>query len=495
MKKQIHICLFILSFYTNCKSQGINNLWLMGYESWAGPPFGGININFINGTADTSYINRNMNFNATNAVISDGLGNLLFYTNGVYIANQNNDTMLNGEGLNPSPYTSNWADDGMPIPQGNIIIPFPGDTNKFYLFHETKTAIVGSSSKPLELFYSLIDMNQNGGLGEVVSKNNIVFQDTLQGGELSATKHANGRDWWLICHKVNSDKFYKLLITPFGIGITTQNYGTVRDDYGGASAFSPDGSKFSHNNSSTDLDIYDFDRCTGMLSNYLNIPINDSAAFGAMAFSPNSQILYAASTLYVYQFDLTAINIAATKQTIATWDGYYSPSFPLASTFYLPQLAPDGKIYINCSNSTLDMHVINYPDSLGLACDLQQHSIHLPAYNAFTIANHPNYFLGALAGSLCDSLTSVHEIANNTIPIRINPNPAQNAFYLNYELPYGKTAIVTIYNIIGEAVMSKTLYWYFGYLQIDCSNMSNGVYFVKVEAKGYSGSAKLVIAR
>ena len=466
----------------------------MGYESWAGPPFGGVNINFINSTADTSYSSRGMNFNATNAVICNIAGELLFYSNGVYIANKNNDTLLNGGGLNPGPFVNNFGVYGLPIPQGNLIIPLPGDSNKYYLFHEVAT-VLGSLFTPLELFFSTIDMNLDNGLGGIISKNNIVLQDALELGELTAVKHANGRDWWLLCHKVNSDKFYKLLISPYGMGVSTQNYGTVRDDYGGASSFSPDGSKFAHYNSSTDLDIYDFDRCSGMLSNYTNIPINDSAAFGAIAFSPNSQILYAASTLYVYQFDLTSSNIAATKQTIATWDGYYSPAFPLASTFYLPQLAPDGKIYINCTNSTVDIHVINYPDSLGMFCDLQQHSVHLPAYNAFTIANHPNYFLGALAGSPCDSLTPVKEITNNTIPIRINPNPAQNTFYLNYELPYGKTAVATIYNNLGEAVLKRNLYWYFGYLQIDCSALDNGVYIIKVETKEYGSSAKLVIAR
>jgi hypothetical protein len=495
MKRLILYCTIIINTLNICHSQGVNNLWLMGYESWAGPPFGGSNIDFSNGVPDTSYINRSMDFYVTNAVICNSIGTLLFYSNGVYIANRNNLIMLNGDNLNPGPFTSSWADDGLPIPQGNIVIPIPGDSNKYYLFHETCTSIIGSNSKPLELFYTIIDMTLDSGFGAVISKNNIILQDTLEWGELSATKHGNGRDWWLLFHKVNSDNFYKILITPDSMIVSTQKYGTFRDLYGGASSFSPDGSKFAHYNSSTDLDIYDFDRCSGLLSNYINVSINDSALFGAVAFSPNSQVLYAASTNYVYQFDLLSTNIPSSIQTVAVWDSFYSPQPPLAANFCMPQIAPDNKIYVTCTNSTLDMHVINFPDSIGIGCDLQQHSIHLPSYNAFTIPNHPNYFLGSMPGSICDSLTPVHEISNNTIPIRINPNPAQNSFYLNYELPYGKTAIATIYNTIGEAIMHKNLYWYFGYLQIDCSDLCNGVYFVKVEAKGYGGSVKLVIAR
>ena len=87
------------------------------------------------------------------------------------------------------------------------------------------------------------------------------------------------------------------------------------------------------------------------------------------------------------------------------------------------------------------------------------------------------------------------EVHSNTIPIRINPNPAQNTFYLNYELPYGKTAIATIYNTIGQPVMRKSLYWYFGYLQVDCSGVGNGFYYVKVDAGQYQGVAKVVISK
>src|SRR5690348_5118369 len=78
-------------------AQGISNLWMMGYSSGTMyPQYGGTNIDFYSGYPDTFKINRNMNFSDCNANISDSNGNLLFYTNGAYIANTNNDTMLNG---------------------------------------------------------------------------------------------------------------------------------------------------------------------------------------------------------------------------------------------------------------------------------------------------------------------------------------------------------------------------------------------------------------
>ncbi|MBL0072630.1 MAG: hypothetical protein IPP34_12865 [Bacteroidetes bacterium] len=40
-------------------------------------------------------------------------GNILFYTNGIYISDATGDTMQNGSGPNPSVYTS-WYPDGLP---------------------------------------------------------------------------------------------------------------------------------------------------------------------------------------------------------------------------------------------------------------------------------------------------------------------------------------------------------------------------------------------
>lgn len=121
----------------------------------------------------------------------------------------------------------------------------------------------------------------------------------------------------------------------------------------------------------------------GSLSNPRFVAINDSSLGGGCAFSPNSNVLYVSSSRYVYQFDATASNLAASQITVAVWDGFYSPvpGFPALPTyFYLSALAPDGKIYITSGNSGFHMHVINYPDSLGFACNIVQHGIVLPRW-------------------------------------------------------------------------------------------------------------------
>ena len=60
-----------------------------------------------------------------------------------------------------------------------------------------------------------------------------------------------------------------------------------------------------------DLDIFDFDRCTGLFSDPVNITIDDSNSLGGLAFSPNSRFLYVSSVLDVYQYDTEASDIAS----------------------------------------------------------------------------------------------------------------------------------------------------------------------------------------
>jgi len=156
MKKIFSFFLFSV-LISNGFSQGINNLWLMGYQSWAGPPlFGGVNMDFSGGVLNTSYQSRPMNFNCTNSNICDAAGNLLFCCNGLYIANATFDTMQNGSGINPGIYTTNRDSFGLAIPQANLIIPFADDSSKYYLFHETCDDY-GHTYCTLHLYYSVID--------------------------------------------------------------------------------------------------------------------------------------------------------------------------------------------------------------------------------------------------------------------------------------------------------------------------------------------------
>ena len=117
------LLLFIFQLFSiRSYAQGMHNLWLGGKESFSPIPFGGSTIDFQNGVANIFYDNRPIDIYHTSANISDSLGNLLFYTNGVVVGNNQGDTMVNGTGLNPSSYTDNWYPDGLLVHQGQHLI-------------------------------------------------------------------------------------------------------------------------------------------------------------------------------------------------------------------------------------------------------------------------------------------------------------------------------------------------------------------------------------
>ena len=87
-----------------------------------------------------------------------------------------------------------------------------------------------------------------------------------------------------------------------------------------------------------------------------------------------------------------------------------------------PQLAPNGKIYICTGISTgRYYHVINNPDEAGIACNVQQFGLQLTTWYDNTMPNFPNFRLGALKGSPCDTLGIE---AGVTVATSAAPQPA-----------------------------------------------------------------------
>lgn len=490
MRKSLLFLLVLSAFHYCSLGQGVNNIYLSGY---AYPVRN--TIDFISGvpviSADS--INKS-NLSYTHANISDKNGNLLFYTNGIVVLDGNHDTMPNGKGLNPCQATSNNAFYGLPSYQADIIIPFVNDSNKYYLFHQSLEYLSIYASS--QIYYSIVDMTLNNGKGDVLNKNVSFYQDTLAGGMNTACKHANGRDWWLIVPKAFGPTYYIFLISPQGIQLSSTQTIGQRIDVGQA-AFSPDGSMYGFYDYRDGMDVLDFDRCTGTFSNWRHEVVNDTIWGLGFCFSPDSKLAYAACALYLYQFNLDSANLGASMQTVATWDGTYDPAPPLEATFEFMQIAPDNKIYMTTVWATRRMHYIDYPDSLGTACGMHQHSIVLPTYNNNTIPNFPNYFLGPVIGSICDSLGLgiTESMYDKNLNLRINPNPAQGSFYVNYELPTGKDATLTIYNPMGQKIFSQRVYSVNKSLQVHCDEWKPGVYFVKVvmDRDGFAANAKVVV--
>jgi hypothetical protein len=415
-----NLLLFLLSGYMGMAASGLcaqkhDYIWLTGYSSTPNSTlFGGTVIDFNENPPDLYYEFRDMSFFQANASICDTAGNLLFYTNGIYIANALGEPMENGTGLNPGPHAEQWQNYGYIVEQGAIALPLPENEHQYIVLHEDNNEPIGLYTfHARHLYCSFIDMED--GLGKVMEKNRVVLDDFLDMGKLTATKHANGRDWWVLTRQYGTNKYYKVLVRPDSVLVEgTQQIGIpVSSQSIGQAVFSPNGQKYANVHLTgvagdpIYVSIYDFDRCSGELSYPVQFTYADTAWCGGVAISPNSRFLYVSSFRYVYQYDLEAADIEASRVTVAEWDGFHDTLYSTpgrATTFYLAQLAPDGKIYINSNNSVAYMHVINEPDSLGLACSICQHCMELPTKNSFSMPNFPNYRLAHLEGSPCDTL-------------------------------------------------------------------------------------------
>nr|MBK9651766.1 T9SS type A sorting domain-containing protein [Bacteroidota bacterium] len=323
-------------------------------------------------------------------------------------------------------------------------------------------------------------MSENSGKGKIIIKGSIILNDTLLPGELVATKHANGRDYWILAHSLWGNTFYKILYSPLGFTVDTQSIGSNRNLYSGYAKFSLDGSKLAVNSPSTKIDLYDFDRCTGMLSNYININNPDSSWRG-VDFSNDGTKLYYCSGLRVYQYDLNATNIAASVDTVAEYDGFTS-LYGFETTFLYPYNGYDGRIYWNCSNGVLELHRIEFPDKLGDSCMFIQHNILCPTFNAFTQPNHPNYHLGPLVGSPCDTLNlTPGPSPKERGVVRVIPNPIKgNILNIEYPVIKNKNNSLKIFDAQGNNVYIRTLPMWSGMHDFPVPNLSPGLYMIQI---------------
>ena len=410
----------IISFFLllcvalNSIAQKHDNIWMLGFNGVAPhPDQGGISIDFSNDTLQVSEVEIPISFRSANAGICNADGELLFYTNGIHIIDASHQIMENGDSLSMIPFTLQTYEFGLNVLQAVIVLPAPGNDSLYYLFHEPVDHEPGGLNVFFpELSYSIVDMNGNYGLGTVISKSNLIIEDTLTAGKITASRHANGRDWWILVPKeqISETYVYTLLLTPDGvINMDKQDIDpsvSFGDGSVGNAIFSPDGSRYIRHDLYfdpwNDIDVYGFDRCTGTLTFLEHFELSDTSfLYGGAAISPDSRYLYSVTNQVLYQFDLWASNIEATKTVVGEYDGNMGVFF--GTVFATPQLAPDGKIYITTVSDTV-MHVINTPNQPGYSSHFTQHSVNLPNFNDKSIPNYPNYRLGPLDGSPCDTL-------------------------------------------------------------------------------------------
>jgi len=320
------------------------------------------------------------------ATLSDKNGMLLAYTNGEKVWDRSHQVMPNGgSGLGGFNSAS----------QAALLLPAPNNLQQVYLFaiDAIDNNLVGG------LRYSIIDLGARGGLGDVTATKGVVLPTPTVGGKitekLTAVRHANGRDYWIVVHGWQSNAFYSFLLSPSGIS-TTPVISTVGSVHQGGGSFfgagnaigcmkaSPDGRHLAVAQRDNSTELFDFDNATGGISNYISLG-SFSYNYG-VEFSPDNSRLYVSLVVdgEVLQFNLLAGSAAAIRSSVRTV-GYGARSGTL-------QLGPDNKIYLAILNAPY-LDVISNPNALGTACNYQTNAVSLAGkLSQNGLPNMPNAF-------------------------------------------------------------------------------------------------------
>lgn len=359
------------------------------------------------------------------ACINDKEGNPKLFTNGRDIMNDSGKIIEGGNSIMDS-LANNLLLFGFESSQSSIILP--KKDNQFYVIYMSQSDPITLDHNQLadRLYYAIVDMEANNGRGKVLQKKiPIIIGDSIGDSRLTACRHANGQDWWLVCHGREYDnKIYVSLVTPDTIYLHHEQFNIMpiyKELYAdGQSCFSPDATHYIACTPVDGTGLYDFNRCNGEFSNtrVMNFLRNDSVflftptGILGCAFSANSKFFYMSTSRMVAQFCMDSADIMSSLKFVALYDTSFQNNAP----FHTLSLAPNGIIYVaNLNGLTNTFHTINKPDTIAPYCDYRKESFSvesfmdarvLPVPPIFKLGPSPVYTLNAGNDTtVCDSMT------------------------------------------------------------------------------------------
>ncbi|MBK9284637.1 MAG: T9SS type A sorting domain-containing protein [Sphingobacteriaceae bacterium] len=290
------------------------------------------------------------------ASIANGAGALLFYTDGITVWNQTHAVMANGTGLFGNSSST----------QSGVIVKQPGNTNIYYIF------TVAAQGAANGLRYSIVDMNLAGGNGSVTVKNALIFTPSTE--KITAVRHCNGLDVWVVTHDWLSANFRSLLLTSAGITSTVVTtlgpvHSTNTGNTIGQMKASPNGRKLCLGMQYAPFDTFhlcDFDNNTGVVSNLIDLGTGLYVWAYGVEFSPDGTKLYGGK----YGGGVTSItqwNVCA-GSSAAIIGSAFTVATGLPNQVFSFQTGPNGKIYV-ARISTQQLGVINNPNVAGAGCN------------------------------------------------------------------------------------------------------------------------------
>jgi gliding motility-associated-like protein len=387
--KPFFFSLAIVLLATHCMGQKEYNHWMLASKT---------RLDFKSGTPAISTYNYPAipNNPESSVSISDTGGKLLFYTfEGRDIYNRNHAVMANGSGI--ASHTS--------VQQGELIIPHPLKNKTYFLITHAYPYYGRVTGAADSVYYHVVDMNANSGLGAVTRKN-VRLNPRLAFDERStATWHYDRKRVWLLQHDYSTDEFYAFMVDNNGIDTTPviSHAGTpTNGQLAGEMCVSRNGCYLAQTirgaiGGGGHVEVLAFDNKTGKVG--ATIFKDTTWAVWGTEFSDDGSRLYITHNTYlgVYQYDMTAGSaaaIAASRTLVSSLD--------FAS--YRICLGPDNKIYVATFNAgpgpkVYQLALINQPRLLGTACGFNPNAFPALTSNTLDLPNNWNF---TYRGPNCD---------------------------------------------------------------------------------------------
>ncbi len=402
-----YLCISIIISDSFSQKQDYN--FITGYDSFnqgSDSLIGTSLFTFENETLSLKKFLVEANFRRSSSFISSPEGKLLYYTDGFRVWGEDHQLVPGLEEINRDNYFWN-SSTGFNVAQQIIILPNEPNYNFIYTFFDKPLA--DTVVRPNVLRSTLI--SKEGSKSKIYHNDLNIDTNRYSFGMLTATRHANGRDWWLVAPLMYSPDLLVYLIQKNLIrfhhrekfNLPTASNGT------GSACFSPNGRYYASVNFYPQyktgglLTIYDFDRCEGKLRNKRTNYLQDWGGTSGLAFSQNSKYLYYNTLWSLYRINPFDIDLELNIHRIDSANA--KENDPFGCVFGLMYLAPDGKIYMASAGPLNCLSIIDYPDEDNIKnIGWRRDGIRIPTYNARSLTNTPYIRLGPEDGTLCDSL-------------------------------------------------------------------------------------------
>ncbi len=222
------------------------------------------------------------------ASVCNANGELLFYTEGSLVWNRNHQLMPNGTDLVYLPLSYPNTTPTNSTTQGAQIIPVPDEPHKYYIFSLTS---IEYGSYTGRLYYSVVDMSLNGGLGDVISGQKGILIDSMLTEKMTAVPGDRCNVWLLAMAQNAQIKAYNISgsgIIAMAPVLSSASQPINSLNYPGVMVVSPNRKKIAIGKMSVQnggLLLFDFDPASGLLSNEVLLAPSPLGVYG-LCFSP-----------------------------------------------------------------------------------------------------------------------------------------------------------------------------------------------------------------